>query len=356
VTLQTIVGKALAKADAELASKLKVPPFAPLTYTKQEAALVAELRRLALADAASAAALRASLTVMVADFLEREARTQRPGATPFWQDLAMTPTEVARVFVAMVGENPKKVLSKLPRGPGARAGTGREGNFNGWLFQRYALHHVELHKELVHIAGGHILDLNGRLAASSGGLFDAHETPLNLSGRFGAPHRATDFWLSARRTAKRPPKLSEVDPTAGYDWDEFMDGAYVAPLLVPGQQNILFWTVAVGLEVKRPAAAAADLSRQVGEMLGRMQDSDMLSMTLDGSTTPVLVPTRAFVFVPESRWLVGATRSLHDTPEYDFVSSTSGGYPESYLRLRVRFDTGPIDRLSGLLFRARLKP
>jgi hypothetical protein len=266
----------------------------------------------------------------------------------------MTPAEVARVFVEMVGANPKGVLSNLPRGPGAKPGTGREGNFNGWLFQRYALNHVDLHRDLRGIARGHVADLNQRLASSSGLLYDPHEVQLSVTGRFGAPQRATDFWLSAPRTSKEPTPLAKVKPDAKYAWDEFMDCAYVSPLIVPGQKAVVHWTVAVGLEVKRPRAAASDLSRQVGEMLGRMQDSDMLRMTLDGTPDPVLVPTRAFVFVPESRWLVGATRSLKNTPEYDFADSRSGGYPEAYLRMRVRFDTGPIDRLSALLFRARL--
>jgi hypothetical protein len=358
--LSYIVGKAVKQTGASLGSKLKSPILQPLTYTKSDAGMIARLRELAVAEQsmtkAAYAALRTSVTVMVADFLEREARVKVPGGdrTPFWRNLNATPAEVARVYVELVGANPKGVLSHLPRGPGAKAGTGREGAFNGWLFQRYALNHVELHRDLRAIARGHVADLNQRLGTSSGLLFDPHEVGLDLRGRFGRPQRATDFWLSARRKAKTPTPLADVDPEADYVWEEFMDCAYVSPLIIPQQKGIVYWTIAVGLEVKRPAAAAADLSRQVGEMLGRMQDSDILQMSLDGSQNPLKIPTRAFVFVPESRWLVGATRSLANAPEYDFVGSESGGYPETYLRMRIRFDTGPIDRLSSLLFRAVL--
>ena len=69
--LQYIVGKALKQTDVDLGGKLKSTPLEPLAYSKQDADLVARLRELAVADPVSSAALRSSLTAMVADFLER---------------------------------------------------------------------------------------------------------------------------------------------------------------------------------------------------------------------------------------------------------------------------------------------
>ncbi|MFI6099204.1 hypothetical protein ACIA8G_26935 [Lentzea sp. NPDC051213] len=319
--------------------------------------MVAKLRALAvpgqtLGTAASRSVL-ASVTLLVAEFLQKEARTTGD-RIPFWKHLNASPSDVARIYVDLVASNPSGVLSNLPR-INAKPGVGREGLFNGLLFQRYALNHVKLHEDLRIIANGQVHELNARLTTSSGGLIDAHAADLNLIGKFGAPRRATNFWLSTpREEGAEIPTLATVDRAAQYDWDEWIDCAYVSPLILGDQAKTLYWTIAVGLEVKRPGAAASGLSPQIGGMLGRIQESDMVRMALDGSNAFTFVPARAFVFLPESRWLVGATPSLTNTPEYDFVSTKRGGYPEAYLRLRIRFDTSPVDRLSTLLFNAVL--
>ena len=356
---QTIVAKAVKQVDAKLKVQIGTPLPPPPLYTKGEGDMVARLRELAVPVTSlgktALAKQRRSLIVTVAEYLERQARAARTKGSPevgFWVHLDTTPEHVAGVFVDMVAANPKGVLSNLPRA--GKEGVGREGEFNGWLFQRYVMHHKTLHADLRLLAVGHVQELNARLAVPASGLIDVQGEALTaLGGEFRTPRLAQDFWLSAPRTAKSAPKLEEVDLTADQDWDEWMDGAYVSPLLLPGKATGTYWTIGTGLEVKRPGAASK-FSRQLGSMLGRLTESDVVKMTLPDRATPLVLPARAFVFLPDSRWLVGATRTLTGVPQDDYVFTRAGGAPETYLRMRIQFDTTGIDRLSTLLFRAVL--
>ncbi|MDX2849224.1 hypothetical protein PV342_12295 [Streptomyces sp. PA03-3a] len=360
----TIVGKAAKQNDVDLGESLKAPLYPPPAHTEPEGNMVRLLREHAVAGQSLGTpawtARREFLIQKVVEYLKKKARASALAGgdyIPFWMHLGCaSPVKAAIVVVDMVAENPKGVLSNLPR-VNAKPGVGREGLFNGLLFERLANNHVVLHQDLRNISEAHVGDLNSRLASSSTRLIDVHGLGPDLDprGTFGPPQRATNWWLSKPRgEGKEAPFLKDVAPAEAYAWKEWLDCAYVSPLIVPGRSKIVYWTISAGLEIKRPAAADSGLSRQIGQMLGRLQASDMVRMTLDGAAVSTPVPARAFIFLPESRWLVGATGSLKNTTDYDFVSTSSGGYLETYLRLRIRFDTTPIDQLTALLFRAVL--
>jgi hypothetical protein len=184
MSLVSIVGKAAAQNDTALSKIIIEPLHAPPQYTKREAGMVAGLRALAVAGTSPH---RTDSIKLVEDYLTREARKSGSAGgdrIPFWIHLNASPAYVARVFVDMVTSNPHGVLSNLPRV--GKPGVGREGEFNGWLFQHYTLNHVVLHRDLLQISAQQVAELNRVLAVASGELMDALALPLNLSGSLGA--------------------------------------------------------------------------------------------------------------------------------------------------------------------------
>jgi hypothetical protein len=243
-------------------------------------------------------------------------------------------------------------MRNLPRR--GRPGVGREGSFNGALFQTLLTNHVALHRQLSTTATDHTIELN-RLITSSGAIIDLDGNPLDLTGSFGRPVKAVDFWLSSP-TGRPPRPLDELRllGDSDFEWDEFIDCGYITTLKPGRGMTAPWWSLAVGLEIKRPAAAASDMSGQLGSQLGRLSESEMIKMRIAGSDQPLIAPTRALAFAPDNRWLIGATASLTNHEDYAFVTTRQGGYPETYLLISLLMDTSSIDRLSGLMFRAKL--